>query len=164
MNAAARTLMIAAGLSLLSCGKGDDAGKTRRELLTAGKWRVTEKKATSTTRFNGRLTVTNLDHYASMADCQRDNLNLYRTAGTFSVDEGATKCSLNDPQTTEEGDWQLVDGEGSIKVTNRASGDYVIYTIEELTESRLRLSGDTTYALGNGNSARIERSETYVSP
>src|SRR3954471_11837852 len=50
----------------------------------------------------GSVTITNW--YAQMENCSKDDLVNFNTNGTYTFDEGATKCDPTDPQTTS-GTW-----------------------------------------------------------
>ncbi len=40
-------------------------------------------------------------------DCEKDDITTFNTNGTYSIDEGATKCDPDDPQISDSGSWSL---------------------------------------------------------
>ena len=127
--------MLSIALFFVACDK-DDNGANNTDNLTGSQWKITSSVAKFT--FNG--VEQTVDVYAQLPACQKDNLVEFKTDGTFIADEGATKCSPNDPQE-ETGTWVFAQDETHIVVVS----DDLNFDAEilELTDSRLRVKYDT---------------------
>ncbi|MDQ2770078.1 MAG: carboxypeptidase-like regulatory domain-containing protein [Bacteroidota bacterium] len=80
---------------------------TRTLLLTTRSWRVTAATQTA----GGVVT----DTYASALPCQRDNFFRFNPNAVLISDEGPTKCSPTDPQTTT-GSWNLINNDTQLRL------------------------------------------------
>ncbi len=60
------------------------------------------------------------DVYAQSAPCSNDNTETLNTNGTYTDDEGPTKCNLSDPQTTT-GTWKFNSTETILTLDNTDS-------------------------------------------
>ncbi len=128
-------LLLSIALFFVACDK-DDNGVSNTDNLTSGQWRIASSVAKFT--FNG--VEQTVDVYGQLPDCQKDNLAEFQADGTLIADEGATKCSSNDPQE-ETGTWEFAQDETHIIVM---SDDYDFDAeILELTDSRLRVKYNT---------------------
>ena len=117
-------------LLLFSCKK-DNKSKTRTELLTNGSWHVTAYTVDPAIDFDGDGTEeTNV--YAVMDECITDDRTTFFANGTGELDEGATKCSTNDPQTVPL-TWTFDQAEEKLQVKG------IEYLIESITENQLVL-------------------------
>ena len=117
-------------LLLFSCKK-DNKSKTRTELLTNGSWHVTAYTVDPAIDFDGDGTEeTNV--YAVMDECITDDRTTFFANGTGELDEGATKCSANDPQTVAI-TWTFDQSEEKLQVQG------IEYLIESITENQLVL-------------------------
>ena len=117
-------------LFLSSCKK-DNKSKTRTELLTNGSWHVTAYTVDPAIDFDGDGTEeTNV--YAVMDECITDDRTTFFANGTGELDEGATKCSTNDPQTVPL-TWTFDQAEEKLQVQG------IEYLIESITENQLVL-------------------------
>ena len=115
---------------LFACKK-DNKSKTRTELLTNGSWHVTAYTVDPAIDFDGDGTEeTNV--YAVMDECITDDRTTFFANGTGELDEGATKCSANDPQTVPL-TWTFGQGEEKLQVQG------IEYLIESITENQLVL-------------------------
>ena len=104
------------------------------ELLTTGQWKVVAFTLSPPFDLDGDGDLDS-DAYALMDACERDDFFIFKTDGKYEVNEGATKCDASDPQS-ELYDWAFVNEEKELII----DGDRV--TIQELTSSRLRVSGN----------------------
>lgn len=75
-----------------------------------------------------------------MTSCQRDNIWLFKSDGTYTITEGATKCNSTDPDTATSGTWQLTENDTKIIVDDVSQAPQT-FTINELTSSSLKISG-----------------------
>ena len=69
----------------------------------------------------------------------------YAADGKVTFDAGATKCAANEAQT-QSGTWTFTDNETKLSVTQ--DNDPTVYTISELTSSKLVLSATETFTSG----------------
>src|SRR3712207_1792123 len=103
-------LALAAGLTFTSCSKDDDkAPQTKTEMLTGKNWKVT---AQTTAVNNG----TPSDTYAGERACTKDDFITFATDGKVTLDEGPSKCAVNEPQT-QTGTWAFTENESKLKLT-----------------------------------------------
>ena len=120
-----------------SCSKDDDE-KTKTELLTASKW-----KMTAATVSPAMMGIT--DFFPLMEACDKDNTIKFNTDKTVVSDEGATKCDAGNPQQ-ETDTWAFSSDESKLI----SKGEEM--TIKNLTESELKLTmtqvdGGVTYTV-----------------
>jgi hypothetical protein len=52
-----------------------------------------------------------MDVYAQLQACEKDNIVKVQSNGTYTIDEGATKCNAADPQIAETGNWTFSNNE-----------------------------------------------------
>jgi hypothetical protein len=137
----ALSLALLGGLS--SCG--DDGAdptptpkKTASELLMAKSWKIT-----AATEKEGSKPAENI--YTQQPACFRDNLYKFQTNAAFVLDEGATRCDQDDPQTMT-GVWALSNNDktltGIFALSTQPGIDVDLElsgTIEELTATQLVL-------------------------
>ena len=133
-------LTAAMGLSALSSCKKDSTGTptpaaSKADLLTAKKWRVSAN--TTVTTYNNQTNTS--DDYASSPSCERDDFTQFNANKTAFFDQGATKCSSTDPQTTN-GTWDFNSDQTKLNLTDPDLGGLVIpFDILTLDASTLSL-------------------------
>lgn len=113
-------------LLLVSCDKDKDpAPKTKTQLLVQANWKF--KTATA----NGG------DVSILINDCQKDNLLSFSASGAGNVNEGASKCTVTDPNDIPF-TWSFASGETIINVSTPlfANGG-TSFTLISLTETDL---------------------------
>ncbi len=91
-------LLIGLGITFVSCKKETPTptpAPTKTELLTGGNWTLTS------------YVMDNVEYYDQIASCQQDNLTIFNTNNTVTIDEGPTKCDPIDPQTSYGGAWSF---------------------------------------------------------
>ena len=124
-------LALAAGFTFTSCSKDDDtAPQTKTEILTAHNWKITAQ----TTTVNSNPPS---DTYALKKDCNKDDFTTFATDGKLTVDEGPSKCAINEPQT-QIGTWEFTENESKLKMTQNNTP--VEYSITELTPTKIELT------------------------
>lgn len=91
--------------------------------------------------------MTNLIGY--IPPCELNDITVYTTSNTYTIDEGATKCSAGNPQTKESGTWAFNSGETTLTRTPSVgvAKEYPIVTLNETTLSLTEslTTGGTTY-------------------
>jgi hypothetical protein len=137
------SLLLLAGLSacLLSACKKDDSDSepNKKDNITAKPW-VHESSGVD---IDGNNTI-DLPLSANVPACVLDNVLTFKTDGTATADESATKCDAADPQTTGF-NWSFADNEESLVISN-----YVFaplngkFKIKTLTSTNLSVSKDTS--------------------
>ena len=125
--------------SVSSCSKSNDTSTStptisKTQLLTSSDWGIAgiQHKAVAASVWT--------DDYASMKACEKDNKVVFKATGAYETNEGATKCSSNDPQILETGTWKLTQSE-TVLVVQATNGTQIFNaTIETLTSSSLIFS------------------------
>lgn len=95
--------------------------------LTEGSWKGESKMAT----IQGILINLN----DSTQACVKDDLTRFMIDGNVEIDDGPLKCDPSDPQTFSLGPWILSENDTKLFYGGTT------YDIQELSDSRLKLSG-----------------------
>ncbi len=120
-----------------SCTKDDDTNSSsgtvsKSGLISAEGWImnsfVTVISAPYDTTFN---------QYDLMDACEKDDILMFKSDKSISSDEGALKCDPNDPQTSDEGTWELASNDTKLIITD--DGEQMEFTITTLTSTDLVL-------------------------
>jgi hypothetical protein len=128
MRTIVATLCVA--ICFFACKK-DSEPQSKKTLLTKGAWHVSAYTVDPAIDFDGDGTdETNV--YAVMDQCIKDDHTTFFTDGKAELDEGATKCNANDPQTMSL-TWSMNQDETQLEVQG------IEYMIESLTESNMVL-------------------------
>jgi hypothetical protein len=91
--------------------------KTKTELLTDGSWKLSAFTINPAIDVNGDGVLDTDLYNLVIQNCSKDDFVTFKTGGTLTSDEGATKCSTSSPQTTS-GTWAFADGEAKINITS----------------------------------------------
>jgi hypothetical protein len=128
-------------LAFTACKKSSTHVKTKTELLTQSTWRFSS------------ATVGGIDVSAFLQACQRDNILTFVSAGTGTLDEGATKCNAGDPQTTPF-IWSFMTNETILHISTilftGGSSDFNIVTLSEtqlVVSQNITVGGSTQNAI-----------------
>ncbi len=134
-------LMAIAACSILftACKKDD---KSAADIMTTGSWKTTKDESKLTTETT--WTANAIDA------CTADDFTTYAKSGSFTFDEGATKCDPTDDQSTT-GTWALSSDEKTLTLTD--SGFGIAFTVESISESKIVLSVADFF--GTGEDQRI---------
>lgn len=122
--------IIILGVILLASCKKDKDDSSKTEILTNGSWKITAIMVDEDG--NGSYET---DEYAIMPSCVKDNYLVFKTGGDLELNEGVSKCDVNDPQT-QTTDWSLSQNETRITI------DSDEYIIDVLNSSTLRVKDD----------------------
>lgn len=93
------TLLLCSLLFISSCNKKGDTSK--EDLLTSGKWQITEYTEICYCSGSGFGTSTR-DVYATYAACTKDDYFVFYKGGTVEVNEGLSKCNATNSQSHTE--------------------------------------------------------------
>ena len=125
-------------IAALSCKKSSGSSKTKTTYLTQTSWKIQSLGIDANKDGTVDYDITN-----SLTACQLDNIYTFKSDGTGTTDEGATKCNSTDPQTTPF-TWAFKSNEtimsGNFGISN---GDANITT---LNDTNFVLWRDTTYS------------------
>jgi len=111
--------------------------KTKMQLLCGKNWKLTAEICDPAIDWNGSGAVsTNV--YNQMQSCETDDITIFNTNGTYTNDEGVSKCNATDPQTIT-GSWVFNINETIITVTKSDATTYS-YNIISLNETTFVLS------------------------
>lgn len=130
-------LLTLAIFTFSACEKGGDVvdPPSNTELIADGPWELIAQMVDPPVTVNG-TPVSN--EYAQLTDCLKDNIVDFTETGSFTVDEGATKCDATDPDLFNSGSWSFSDSE-TIITLDGASGTE-IYNVVSISRSQLVLS------------------------
>ena len=138
-------------IAATSCKK-EAIPPTNTELLTGKTWKLTALTVDPALPFkSGGPAVSNW--YSQLSSCETDDTYKFNV-GSYTFEEGATKCSQNDPTIWESGSWSFNSTEKVIlmRQTSPKASDYE-YAVSELTEKKcvllykIQSTGGTVYTL-----------------
>lgn len=124
-------LIVSLFLATLSCKKDDPP--TKKDLLTGKNWILTAETVSPAIDYNGILIT---DLYAQMDDCDKDDISKFNANGTYTFEEGATKCDVNGPQIFDAGTW-VFNSDQTILVLTSPSDGTINVEIIELTSTKI---------------------------
>lgn len=111
------------------CGKKNDDAPVTKTSLISRTWLLTG--LTVSPAIFGQ---TNL--LAGSSACELDDITVFTSAGTYTGEEGATKCSPSDPQVYERGNWRFLNNETQLEM-RETGGTPNVLNISELTAARM---------------------------
>jgi hypothetical protein len=109
-------LFLCAALAFTACKKDDDPSK--KEMLTNKNWVMTAATVDPSFVLITGGSTNNL--YNQLEACAKDDITRLNADGKATFDEGALKCNVADPQTTN-GTWALSLDEKTLSITDPAS-------------------------------------------
>lgn len=131
-----KTLVVMLGavalFSTTSCKKDDDTTTDKVKILTGGQWQLSAMTSDPAIDWFG-TPVTNV--YAQLPACIKDDVTIFKTDGKVNFDEGTSKCSPNDPQTTT-GTWTFNPAQTVLSVTQ--DGETESWDVTELKGSTFK--------------------------
>lgn len=132
-----KAIFLIAVLAFLQQACKDDNNSADREaLLTSHCWVMTGATVDPSVIVNGAVIT---DMYAVLPLCDRDNVACILENGSLYVDEGASKCDDNDPQTNTSGKWWFNNDETVILTVLDGSSDTIPTNILALTKDQLQV-------------------------
>jgi len=124
-------LIITLTLLALSCKKDENLSK--KELLIGKEWIMTAQTVSPAMNIDGTL-ITGL--YAQYDPCDKDDIGKFNSNGSYTLEEGLTKCDVSNPQVYETGTWTFNSDETIIVMTS-STGTVTNRKIQELTEIKI---------------------------
>lgn len=117
----------------ISCKK--DKSESRTDKLT-GKWWINTALTIDPAINIGGTLITDL--WSQIPGCSKDDIQKFESNGIYTFDEGATKCSTNDPQTTT-GTWSFNSDETVVSVTTTGANgtETLSYTIVSIESNKV---------------------------
>jgi hypothetical protein len=127
------TLALTVVTVLASCSKSDggggNSGASKTTLISKSPWILG--------KFESKVNTSPwTDGYSVLSACIKDNKSIFAANGTYTLDEGTTKCDSGDPQTTTL-NWSFGSNEAVLTIAGTA------YTLEQLTETTLVYSSSS---------------------
>jgi len=111
MNKTFYALLFLSVLGAASCKKDDNKTNTPNNPSNAdfpvGTWTLTSYTSDKPILTRNGETTTDIIKAEGIPPCGLDNLYTYKADGTYTVDEGPTKCDPADPQTLYSTRWTL---------------------------------------------------------
>ncbi len=133
-------LLLIASLVLVTLSCKEDEDPSKKELLSGKNWVMVSQTVSPAINFNGTLIT---DLFAQMDDCSKDDISKFNSNGTYTMEEGATKCDVNDPQVFDSGTWVFNSDETILVLTSPINGT-INAEIIELTSSKCVISQEET--------------------
>ncbi len=115
-----------------SCKKDNNDNKSRKDHLTSGNWFIRG----SLTTISAAGVDSTFDSFKDMEACEKDDFMTFNASGAFTIDEGATKCDPEDPQTTS-GTWAFIENDTKLVITQDNMSD--TSKVVELNGNTLKL-------------------------
>ncbi|OON70731.1 lipocalin family protein [Hymenobacter sp. CRA2] len=140
-------LALAAATVLSACDKkdkdkgGDPSPKTKTDMLTGKDWIMTAETVSPALRRQDGTLVT--DVFATMDDCDKDDLLRFEKPSAYTLSEGASKCDPTHPQSYT-GTWSFNSTETILSTTLQGQPNSS-YNIVEMNDNTMKLSGVQTY-------------------
>ena len=132
-------LIITLTFLVFNCKK--DAQVSKKDLLSGKNWIMTAETISPAMIVNGTLIT---DLYSQTASCTKDDIGKFSSNGTYTLEEGLTKCGVNDPQVFETGTWTFNSNETILVMTSN-TGTVTNGKIQELAANKLILTEEETY-------------------
>lgn len=142
--------LMTAALALASCKKdsnSNNSGPSKTDLITSATWKYNSGGIDQDR--NGTVDLT-FESTGLVQPCVLDNTATFRSDGSGTGDEGATKCSTNAPQTTPF-TWSFGSGETTLNINGSLLGIGGTFKVTSLTSTALSLSKDTSMTISGIN-------------
>lgn len=148
-------LLFAVFCFIVSCKKDSEpTPQTRTEMLTSSSWKWVGGTVTPAYDIFGDGKPISGDYFSKAPKCWQDDIYTFSSANKFTHDEGASKCSVADPQIYSQGTWSFETGDNVIRIkTSSNASDDLLWGINELTASSLKVvetytEGGKSYTFG----------------
>jgi hypothetical protein len=131
-------------LMAFSCKK-DEESKTDK--LT-GKWWINTAMTIDPAVIINGTSITDL--WPQIPSCSKDDIQKFEDNGVYTFDEGTTKCSTNDPQTTT-GTWAFNSDETVISITTTGASGTETYSYNIVSLDSDKIVGKFTEVADYGS-------------
>ncbi len=111
-----------------SCDK-EDGISMRTERITTGKWYKYAEYVD--------VGATHSDLFVMLPPCRQDNFYLFSMDKSLNIDEGDTKCGVDDPQTSNAGSWDFQNADTQINISS--AGHTTTYDITQMSDTAMTL-------------------------
>ncbi|MDJ1469837.1 lipocalin family protein [Cytophagaceae bacterium DM2B3-1] len=130
----AYSLIVAVILSLPACKGSGDEPKDYNAMISKSPWKIIS------------ATLDGKDEFSDLNECYKDDLFRYQSGGSYSLEEGTTKCNTNDPQIFSEGTWSY-DPDTKLLTMNQTSGSGQdgTFLVKELSSTKMVLEAPITF-------------------
>ncbi len=128
---------------VFSCEKEKDLTKT--DIITQKPWKLTAHTISPPFEYPGFGVIS--DFFALYYDCSRDDIWVFKSNGSYTMEEGATKCNPTDPTVWDMGTWTFNSDETVLTTSSNISG-LSEYDIVELNTAALKLQYQLVDSLG----------------
>jgi hypothetical protein len=129
-------------LASVSCEK-KEVTPSKTEILTKSKWAWTAGTVSPAFDFFGDGKPISGEYHSKMPVCFQDDIRTFDAAGTYTVDEGATKCDPADPQIYNLATWKWEASETVIAII--VDGETRKWKVNELTETVMKVTEESTF-------------------
>ncbi|MBN2273289.1 MAG: hypothetical protein JXK95_03065 [Bacteroidales bacterium] len=130
-------------LLLPACEKDKDL--TRTEIITQKPWILTASTVNPALETDYGLIS---DFFAIYPDCLRDDIWVFKTTGSFTKEEGVSRCNQSDPTVWDVGTWSFSSDE-TVLITSSDIYGISEYEIVELTTAVMKLRYEAYDTLNN---------------
>ncbi len=145
MNCKKAIIIFLLAIMAISCEKEKDLTKT--EIITRKPWLLTAKTITPPIDYPGIGIIS--DFFALYDQCSKDDIWVFKSAGSYTMEEGATKCNPADPTVWDMGTWAFNSDETVLTISSSVYQGLSEYTIDELTTAAMKLSYQLIDSLDN---------------
>ncbi len=120
-----------------ACEKGGDVvdPPSNTELIADGPWELIGQMVDPPVTVNG-TPVSN--EFAQLDECVKDNILDFTETGSFTIDEGVTKCDSTNAQLFNYGTWSFSDAE--TKITLDGNGTNNEFNVVSIDRDKLIIS------------------------
>lgn len=122
-------------LTFTGCQKDDPPAPLTKTDLISRNWKITAASGTFPP-------LPAVDLLAQLPACEKDNIIKIQSNGTYTEDEGATKCNASDPQVASSGNWSFTNNETKLNILGET------FDIITLTATSLVLKQDVAASGG----------------
>ncbi|MDH7462279.1 lipocalin family protein [Chitinophagaceae bacterium 26-R-25] len=130
-------LVILAVAVIVGCKKDDkNNGSSKTQLITSGNWKVTSDYYDPAVDWDGDGHTEN-EVFSLYSACDKDDILVFKTDGSLTFDEGASKCDPSDPQVIETTSWKFSNNETVLLVG--PSGSETSVQLLELSSTTLKI-------------------------
>ncbi|MBV4357075.1 hypothetical protein [Pinibacter aurantiacus] len=130
-------LVILSAAVIVGCKKDDNNnGSSKTQLITSGNWKVASDYYDPAVDWDGDGHTEN-EVFNLYSACDKDDILIFKTDGSLTLEEGASKCDPSDPQVIESTAWKFSNNESILLVG--PSGSEQSIQLLELSSTTLKI-------------------------